>query len=167
MKKITEKKKSFFVLLICFILMPITASANVVWPSLYIAEGLRSWYIILSGLIIEFAFIKFFAKQTWLEAALISFVMNTISTVVGIILIPASGLLGEIMLIPFGKGTFALSHWVLSYILAVLGNVLIEGLSVRYIFKIKKAFWWLLFANAISVVICILAHGFTLDNLMM
>lgn len=165
MKANLNKMKSSIILSLCFVLMPITASANMVWPSLYIVKGLSSWYIILSGLVIEFTFIKIFAKQTYLKSIFISFIMNMISTVVGFVLIPVSGIIGEFMLMPFGGGTFALSHWILSYILAVFSNVLIEGLSIRYIFKLKKFFWWLLFANAISVIICILAHGFTLDNI--
>ncbi len=161
-----EKVKTFTSLIICFILFPITSSANLVWPSLYIVKGLSSWYIILSGLVTEFIFIKIFAGQTWLRSVIASFVMNAISTVTGFILIPVSGIAGEFILLPFSGGTFALSHWILSYILAVLSNVLIEGLSLRYIFKLEKVFWWLLLANAISVIICILAHGFTLDNIL-
>lgn len=161
----TEKIKPSIILSICLMLMPVTASANMVWPSLYIVKGLNSWYIILCGLITEFVFIKIFAKQTWLKAAVISFVMNVISALAGLILIPVSGIIGELILLPFGGGTFALSHWILSYILAVFSNVMLEGLSIRYIFKLKKVFWWLLLANAISVIICIFANGITLNNI--
>ncbi len=165
MKGINEKARGFVALLLCFMILPTVAYANVVWPSLYIAEGLRSWYIILAGLIVEFGFIKIFAKEKWLKAIIIAFIMNTISTLVGIILIPVSGLLGEVILLPFNKETFHWSHWLLSYILAVLGNVLIEGLSIRFIFKIKKFVWWLFVANAISVVLCILVYGFKMGRM--
>ncbi len=162
-----EIKRTFIITLILTLCFPLIANANVIWPSLYIAEGMRSWHIIILGLIIEFCFIKIFAKETWIKAFIIAFVMNAISAVIGIILIPAGGILGEIILIPLGKGTFHWSHWILDYILAVLGNVLIEGLVLKFIFKykFKKVYWWLLTANALSVIICIISYGFNLENL--
>ncbi len=160
-----EKRRSFIALAVCLAVMPTVVYANIVWPSLYIVQGLLSWYIILAGLIIEFGFIKFFAKQDWLKSALISLVMNVISAAVGFLLIPISGLVTELLLAPFDGGTFQLSHWIVSYVFAVLCNVLIEGLSIKWIFKIRKSFWWLFSANAISVVLCILIHGVTLKGL--
>ena len=156
--------------LVCFImliLMPVLTSANMVWPSVYIAEGLRSWYVILMGLMIETAFVKCFLRQTVIKSFLITFVMNLASTVIGVVLVPASGFFGEILMIPFDTPTFHLSHWILSYILAILSNVIIEGLTVKYIFKfsLRKMFWWLFAANAISIIICILFHGFTMGNI--
>lgn len=161
-----EKTKYSFILLILLLLIPVSVSANVVWPSVYIAEGMRSFYVILAGLVIETVFVKFFLKENLFKSVLITFVMNIISAVVGFVLIPVSGLIGEIMLIPFGKGTFHISHWIMSYILAILSNVFIEGLSIKYIYKysFKKMFWWLCVANAISIVICILFHGFLMQN---
>ena len=161
-----EKTKYSFILLISLLLIPVSVSANVVWPSVYIAEGMRSFYVILAGLVIETVFVKLFLKESLLKSVLIAFIMNLISSVVGFIVIPASGLIGEILLIPFDKGTFHISHWIMSYILAILSNVLIEGLSIKYIYKcsFKKMFWWLCVANAISIVICILFHGFLMQN---
>ncbi|MBE7010156.1 MAG: hypothetical protein E7418_01540 [Ruminococcaceae bacterium] len=101
-----EKLKYNLVCLISFLLMPICASANMVWPSLYIAEGMRSWYVILIGLVIEIVFVKYLLKETYLKSALIAFVMNLVSTVLGVVAIPLSGFFGEILMIPFGTGTF-------------------------------------------------------------
>ncbi len=147
--------------------MPVSASANMVWPSVYIAEGMRSWYVILAGLLIETVFVKFFLKESYLKSALIAFVMNLTSTVLGVIAIPVSGFIGEILMVPFGTGTFHPTHWLMSYVLAILANVLIEGLAIKIIFKreFKNMFWWLCVANAISIVICILFHGMTMQDI--
>ena len=93
--------------------------------------------------------------------------MNLVSTVLGVVAIPLSGIIGELLMFPFGTGTFHPTHWLMSYVLAILSNVLIEGLTIKFIFKqeFKKIFWWLLIANAISVIICILFHGIAMQNI--
>lgn len=161
------KKYYKFAISIAILLMfPLTASADMVWPSLYVAQGLRSWYIILSGLIIEFLFVKLFTKQSWPKSLFISVVMNGISTLVGIVLIPVSGILGEFIMMPvdlvFDLYTFHSSHWVMAYIMVVVCNTAIEGLIIK-IFKLPflKSLPWLAIANAISVIICILSYGLT------
>lgn len=165
------------------LMFPQTAFANVVWPSIYIAEGLRCWYIILAGLVVEALFIKFFANKTIIQAGLISLTINTISTLVGVLLIPLVGFFGAIFIgmilgaifigmildaIVSGLGnTFDTAMWICEYILTVLTNVAVEGIAARLIFKIRirKSFWWLLLGNAVSVVICILVFGFTLREI--
>ena len=164
---INEKTRYGLVCLMLFLLMPVCASANMVWPSLYIAEGMRSWYVILIGFVVEIIFVKCFLKQSYLKSVLIAFVMNLASTVLGVVVIPLSGFIGEILMIPFGTGTFHYTHWLMSYVFAVLSNVLVEGLTVKFTFKhkFKKMFLWLCVANAISVVICILFHGIAMQNI--
>ncbi len=162
-----EKFKHSLLCLILFLLMPVSASANMVWPSLYIAEGMRSWYVILIGLLIEITFVKFFLKESYFKSVYIAFIMNLASTVLGVIAIPLSGFIGEILMIPFGTATFHPTHWLMSYVFAILSNVLIEGLTIKIMFKkkFKKLFWWLCVANAISVIICILFHGIAMQNI--
>jgi len=162
-----EKLRYCLACFISFILMPVYASANMVWPSLYIAEGMRSWYVILIGLLIEIIFVKFFLKESYLKSVLIAFIMNLASTVLGVVVIPLNEFIGEVLMIPFGTGTFHPTHWLMSYVFAILSNVLIEGLTVKFIFKHKfmKMFWWLCVANAISVIICILFHGIEMQNI--
>lgn len=161
-----EKMRYGLICMLLLLLMPVSASANIVWPSLYIAAGLRSWYVVLMGLVIEIVFVKCFLKETYTKSVLIAFIMNLVSTVIGAVAIPVSGFLGELIMIPFGKGTFHLTHWIMSYILAILSNVLVEGIAIKIIFKkeFKKIFLWLCIANAISIVICILFHGVTMQN---
>lgn len=164
---INEKTKYGLVCLVSFLLMPVCASANMVWPSLYISEGMRSWYVILIGFVTEIIFVKCFLKQSYLKSVLIAFVMNLTSAILGVVAIPLSGFIGEILMIPFGTGTFHPTHWLMSYVFAVFSNVLIEGITIKIIFKhsFKKMLWWLFVANAISVIVCILFHGIMMQNI--
>jgi len=163
-------KKRLYFLTPILIIMPLTVSANMVWPSLYISKGLRSsWQVILGGLIIEFIFIKLFTKNGYTKSALMALLMNIVSTLVGIIAVPITGFLGEFVLyILFSsEGTFSTSHWYFAYITAILCNVLFEGLTLKLIFKEKfrKIFWWLFVANAISIIICIFVFGIYMDGI--
>lgn len=144
-------------LLLMFI-VPISANANLIWPSIYIAEQYYTWPVIVIGLLIEVFAVKFFLKASWGKSALMAVTMNLISALLGLCLIPISGIVVEILTAPFGGGTFHLSHWILDYIAALLCNVVIEGLALKWIFKypFRRNFWWLLGANAISVIICLI-----------
>lgn len=145
-----------FILILLLILIPFSARANMVWPSIFIVQQYYTWYVILIGLIVEFFAVKIFLKVGWGKAAIIDVSMNAISALIGVLLIPASGIFVEFLTVPFGATTFHLSHWILDYVAAVLSNVVIEGLALKWIFKypFKKNFLWLLGANAISVIIC-------------
>lgn len=151
--------------LIIFISSP--ASADLIWPSLYIAKGMLSFKVILLGLIFELLFVKYFTKVSWKKASIVTFLMNFITTILGIIFIPLSGLGSEFVFDfvfhaydKFGIGTFHWSHWLAAYLLVIFINTIIEGLFIKLTLKIKilKTFWWLLIANAISVFICFLFY---------
>ena len=135
---------------------PLFAKANMIWPSIYIVQQYYAWYIILSGLIIEIFAAKKFLKIGWKMAIWEMFVANLISALIGLLLIPISGIMVEVLTLPFNVGTFDLSHWILDYIFVVLANTCVEGLSLKWIFKhpFKSNFWWLFCANLISVIIC-------------
>lgn len=145
-------------LLLLFLSVPLAASANVVWPSLYILSQVYCWYIIVLGLVVEFFAVKFFGKASWGKSAVIVAVMNAISALVGWVLIPISGILTEFLLFPFEQNTFHLSHWIVDYVFVALVNTCIEGLSMKWIFKyrFKRIFWWLFAANAVSVAFSVL-----------
>ncbi len=138
--------------------LPLTASANLIWPSIYIVQQYYVWYVILIGLIIETIGAHFFLKTNWGKSTLIMTVVNLISALLGLLLIPFSGILIEILTLPFGGGTFDLSHWILDYLCTVIINTCVELLALKWIFKypFKPNFWWLFCANLISVIICLL-----------
>ena len=145
------------VLAALFLSFPLVANANMVWPSIYIVQQYYVWYVIFVGLLIEIVAAHIFLKTNWWRSTVIMFVANAISAVVGLILIPISGIVVELLTIPFGGGTFHISHWILDYLCAVLANTAVEGLSIKWIFKFpfKSNFWWLFCANLVSVIICL------------
>lgn len=155
------KRNCFFALTALLIMLPVAVSANVIWPSLYIVEKLVVWYVILTGLVIEFLFIKLVLKESVLKTALMAVGMNAASAVIGLFAIPVSGLLVEILFIPFKTGTFHISHWIASYVMAVLCNVLFEGGFLKLVFKksFRKNAKWLFAANALSVICAIVIMG--------
>lgn len=138
------------------LLLPLTAMANMIWPSIYIVDGYYSWYVILSGLIIETIAARFFLKLTWLNAFLTMFGVNLISALLGLVLIPVSGIVVEVAMLPFGSPTFSIVNWVLDFTAVFVVNSIVEGLALKWIYKypFKKNFRWLLAANAVSVLIC-------------
>ena len=149
-------KKLLLSLAFIFCILP--ACADIVWPSLYITKGMLSLKIILSGLIIELLFVKYFAKIDWKKSAITTFLMNLITALLGVILIPVSGLGAEFVFDfvfhaydKFGIGTFHWSHWLVSYLLVILLNTFVEGLYIKLTLKqgFNQTFWWLMIANGI------------------
>lgn len=165
-----EKLRFIAAMTLLFIALPTAASANIVWPSLYIVSGMMKWYIILAGLVIELLFVKFVLKPTWVKSIVMAVGMNVASAVLGMFFIPFTGLVAALLygLMPFAGGTFDWIVWGMSYILAVLSNVVIEGLFLKLVFKLefKKNFRWILVANALSVILAILVLGFTMRGVM-
>ena len=161
------KIKNFVLSIALIIFISLPVNADLVWPSLYIAKGMLSIKIIILGLFIELFFVKYFTKAGWKKASIVTFLMNLITTILGMIFIPISGLGSEFIFDfvfhaydKFGIGTFHWSHWLASYLLVILINTLIEGLFLKLTLKIKltKTFWWLLIANSISIFACFLFY---------
>ena len=154
--------KKLFLTLLLITLFCNPAFAYVVWPSLYIVGGMHSVKVIIAGFLIELLFVKFFTDTRWLKASLVTFVMNLITSLLGIVFIPISGLLLEFVMYPVNRATFHWTHWVASYLVIVIMNTLIEGLVIKLMLKkeFKKIFWWLLGANTLSVLICVFFMAF-------
>ena len=141
------------VLLITFITLPV--NADLVWPSLYIAKGMLSIKVILLGLIVELFFVKYFTKVSWKKASIVTFLMNLITTVLGMIFIPISGLGTEFIFDfvfhaydKFGIGTFHWSHWLTAYLLVILINTLIESLFIKFISTILERIYAMNFSGS-------------------
>ncbi|MDD2816005.1 MAG: hypothetical protein PHP00_09745 [Thiotrichaceae bacterium] len=155
----TFSNKSIYFALLLLYLIPISASADVVWPSLYLEERLMSLEFIGLGLLVEFIVIWGVFKFSLPRALLADIVANAASSILGIILIPLSGLVWEIfpgliIYYIFNWGTFNPVGWGASFVLACLVNVALEGYILKRVFKQafnRKTFYWLLFANACSV----------------
>lgn len=172
-----ERKRVAVLISFLLTIIPTVAFANVVWPTLYIVTGIMSWYIILAGLVIEFLFIKYKFRAKFLRAALMAITMNLASAIIGLILIPASGFITAIAVgfceifldaIPVDN-FYGIFLWALSYIVTILCNVLIEGLTLKLVFKkrFRRNFGWLFIANALSVLLAILILGTTMKGVWM
>jgi len=141
----------FVLLLICNVS---SVHADVIWPSVYIVSGRFSIPVIISGLLIEIGFVKYFTKVGWIKTIVVTTVMNAISATVGVILILITGLVAAVFACFISKTwTF---HWLVSYVAAILTNTILEGAIIRLMLKLSlsKNFRWLFVANAISVGIC-------------
>ena len=163
MKTSSTLRKCTLLLLFAFLLNS-TAHADIVWPSLYIAEGMASLPVILAGLVVEIFFVKYCTKIKWLKAIAVAFLMNLVTSVIGLYTNALSGFILDLILY-YGIGyhsrfwpfpEFGLDHWILHYTAIIFTNTLIEGGVVRLTLKLKlkNTFWWLFLANTISVMLC-------------
>ncbi|HVG21665.1 MAG TPA: hypothetical protein VNI02_21700 [Blastocatellia bacterium] len=131
----------------------ITIPADIVWPALFLEQRLLSLWIILAGLIIEYFFVWRVTELGAKRSILADVAMNAASTLLGLILIPAFGLVVAIFPGEF-VGTFSPVTWGFTFLVAVFLNALIEFFVLRKGFNQsigKKGFWWIWLANALSV----------------
>ena len=133
--------------------------ADVVWPALYLEDRLLTWWAIIIGLLIEYGFIYYIFRRSILKTGIMTLTANALSTVIGIILIPALGVgweifPGSVTYKMLNIGTFNPITWTATLLLATLANGVIESLSYKFIFKekiTKKIFWLICLANLASV----------------
>lgn len=133
--------------------------ADVVWPALYLENRLLTWWAIIIGLLIEYVFIYYIFRRSIQKTGIMTLVANSISTVIGIVLIPAIGIGWEIfpgimMYKILHIGTFSPITWTVTLVFATLANGVIESLSYKFIFReniTKRIFWLICLANLASV----------------
>ena len=149
------------VLLFCISILQ-TARADVVWPALYLTGGFWSILVIMTGLVVEIGFVKYFTEASWTKSILTSLAMNICTLTLGCVAIALCGLGMELFseLIKFilgiKVGTFHYVNWLVAYATAVAVNTLIEGGVIYQIMDkpLKETCVWLYIANIISVGIC-------------
>jgi len=144
-----------------FILFPVLAHANVVWPALYLETRLFSWWAISVGLLVEYLFVRKLFKVTPQKAVIATFTANTASAILGIILIPLAGIAWEffpgiLFYHVLKMGTFNPITWCATFLIACAVNVAVEGLIYKKSFKLNflfksKIFIWFMLANTASV----------------
>ena len=143
------------------LITPAIACANVVWPALYLETRLFSWWAISVGLVIEYLFVRWLFGLTPGRAAVADLFANAASAVVGVVLIPVSGIVWELFPASiynwaFEWGTFNPITWTSTFFIACVINALLEGFVYKKVFKLdlkikSKKFWWLVLANTFSV----------------
>ena len=67
-----------------------------VWPALLLEGRILTWWAILVGLVVEYFFVRNITELSWSRAALADVAMNAATSVIGILLIPISGIAWEI-----------------------------------------------------------------------
>ena len=150
--------KSLVIFLCIFLVFP--ANADIVWPSMYAAVGVSSWWSIIGGLIAEIGIVKYFLKVSWIKTIWLCVLMNAVSATVGSVIIFIGGFGIEILLYPIsailGIGTFHWSHFVAAYVFAIFVNTLIESGIMKLFtrdFRYREIFKCLFWANAVSIMI--------------
>jgi len=150
-----------------FLSLPTLLLANVVWPALFLEQRLFSWWAIGFGLLVEFFAIQKIFDLEKLESIIAVTVANTISTLLGVFLIPISGIAWEFFPAQFyndifGWGTFNPLTWIGTFLLASLVNAFVEGVAYKKIFKIEllfrsREFTYLFLANTLSASIAMMS----------
>lgn len=152
-------RKSMLIIGACIFSLPVLARADVIWPAAILEGRILTWWAILAGLIAEFFVVLGITAMRPARSALATLAMNGVSTVVGIVLIPISGILieffpGMIIYPIFHIGTFNPFTWTLTVIVAAAVNSVIEMSVLRRFTQTiskKKMFSWLWLANLVSV----------------
>ena len=153
------------VLALALLLLPTPAYADVVWPALFLETRLVAWWVILSGLLVEFLFLRLWFKLTLKKAIVADLAMNLVSTLMGLVFIPLMGFIWEIfpgilLYKLFNIGTFNPGTWMATFLLAVFINAGLETLVLAKCFEYevgKKGFWMLCLANMASVAIAFIS----------
>ena len=145
-KKVLSKNKKLiiFFVLVSIILFSKLAYADMVWPAMFLGSKLTSWWVILSGLVIEYFFVLPLTKFNLKQSFVIDITMNLVSTILGYLLI---------LLFGMGAGLFPFP-WLATFILAVIINGLLESFVVTLFLKTRigwRLFGWLCLANTLSV----------------
>src|SRR5438552_19060380 len=121
--------------------------ADIVFPELLLAGRLLAWWVILVGLAVELPIVRLLTGFNLKRCIIADLAMNTISALVGVVLIPVLGLgweLGGSRL--FGEIGFNSVHWPVTFAFCVVINSVIEQSVLRFRFKSKlgiRGFWWL------------------------
>jgi hypothetical protein len=142
----------------CTVALP--ATADMVWPALYLETRILTWWTIGLGLIIEFFFVRWLFALSIRKAVIATVIANAVSAVAGVPLIPLAGIAWDffpgiiLYQAPLHWGTFNPVAWAATFVMACLITTVIEALVYRHGFKFvvrRREFIWLLVANSLSV----------------
>jgi hypothetical protein len=154
-------KNTFLLAVLGVLALSTPARADVVWPGLILEMRMLSLWAIAIGLVVEYAFLRWFFRFAVLKSVYVDLCMNAASTVLGCILLLIATIVWE-----FPSNLFfrPLLGWRIGHaidmavacLFAVTINAVLESLVVGFTFKGpvpvgKKGFWVLFAANAISV----------------
>jgi len=152
--------KKIFLLLITFAFASV-ASANMVWPALYVETKMSALPIIGLSLLIEFYLYKYIFQINRIQAAKYVVLANIVSGLLGLFLRPLSGIAYELslgMLINwlFDWGTFNPVVWICLPFISGSVNAVLELLTIKIIWKhkfSKRNFYMAWVGNIVTVAI--------------
>lgn len=121
--------------------LSVDAHADVIWPALVTEPRLLSVPVIVLGLFLEAVVLKVFFEHSWRQAGTRSLMVNAISTLLGVVLIPLSGLVWEFVAGQFVNraldvGTFNPVTWAATLVLAATISTLVEGGVLQVFFSV-------------------------------
>jgi hypothetical protein len=133
--------------------------ANLVWPALYLTSRMFAVWPIAAGLLVEYFFVRYATNLRGARCLAADIAMNLASAALGLLLIPLSGIIWELLagitIHPlFNVGTFNPATWGATVLLAAGVNALVEGWALQNGFKQKlgkQGFRLLFAANLVSV----------------
>lgn len=141
--------------------------ANVVWPALYLVERLNAVAPVVAGLIVECAFLRYYAGLHGLRALGAGVSMNFASALLGMLLIPLTGLGWEFVATftvqpLLDVGTFNPATWMATALLAALTNAVVEAQVLKRCWGVslsRQFFCLLALANLATVgLACLSLH---------
>ena len=112
-----------------FLILPLYA--DMVWPALVLEQRIVSVIPITAGLLVEWMVLRFGGfGLSWRKAAIVDVVMNAVSTLAGIVVMPVLGLMwelfpGSVLYKLFDIGTFNPGTWAATFVMAVLATTAI------------------------------------------
>ena len=150
-------RKNILLFLVLITLVSKRAYADMIWPALLLEQGMLKWWVIGTGLLIEWGFLQWFldCRCRWIESLKFATVMNLVSGLLGIPLIPLGGILleffpGSLLHHFFKGGTIILTILFASFI-----NAWIERWIIVKFFKQnpirKRTLLWFFGVNLITV----------------
>lgn len=139
--------------------------ADLVWPALFLLDRIVAIPVILIGLAIEAALFRYFFQITWKRAFSAACVINLVSTLIGIVILPAWGWYWEYSVTArnrsFGWGTFNPLTWAETCLMAWLLTNVVEGIPLRMMVGPQRNLLRsLLLANLLSVGVAYLSLSF-------
>jgi len=152
-------RRTWVLLGTALVIVAAPATADMVWPALYLETRLFTWWTIGLGLLIEFFIVRWLFALPIRKAAVATVVANAVSAVAGVPLIPIAGIIweffpGMLYMGPLHWGTFNPITWGATFLLACLVTTATEALVYRYGFKFRvrrREFLWLCVANSLSI----------------
>ena len=144
-------------------LWPSRCLADVVWPALVLSGYLLSAPVIVVGLAVEVACLRFLLAMSWRRSVVAGVTMNLVSCVLGILLVPLVGLVWEVVpgLVLYkvlNIGTFNPGTWLATFVMAAATNALVEAATLRFAFGIafsRRVLAILTVANCASISVAV------------